>query len=189
MTLLCYRANGPDLRLPSPPPKVGVVCMPSRSTRWFSNLSILWGWCGRFDWPPLGGAIFLFHCVCCNFDTSLKQTNFGQKFDIVRRVRSWQCSKCGLFRIKICEVFMAFRIVTTVAAVIMAAAANCGCSAVSSSVYGASGQVAPGRVPAGSYDSVGYGPVVDLSACAASPVRSDRIDQLCNRQNGNQYGN
>jgi len=85
---------------------------------------------------------------------------------------------------------MAFRIVATVAAVIMAAAANCGCSAVSSSVYGASGQVAPGRVPAGPYDSVnGYTPVVDLSACAVSPMRSDRIDQLCNRQNGNQYGN
>ena len=76
---------------------------------------------------------------------------------------------------------MSFRLMATVTAVIMAAGANFGCSAVPSGVYGASGQVAPGSIPAGPY--------VDLSACAASPVPSTRIDQLCNRQNANPSGN
>ena len=42
---------------------------------------------------------------------------------------------------------------------------------------------------AGPYASVnGGGPVVDLSACAQAPVQTTRIDQLCNRQDGNPYG-
>ena len=42
---------------------------------------------------------------------------------------------------------------------------------------------------AGPYASAdGSGPVVDLSACAHSPVQSSRIDQLCNRQDANPYG-
>jgi hypothetical protein len=41
----------------------------------------------------------------------------------------------------------------------------------------------------GPYASVGgYGPAVDLAACAHSPVQSTRIDQLCNRQDANPYG-
>lgn len=47
---------------------------------------------------------------------------------------------------------MTFKIMATIAAVSLAAAANCGCSAVPSSVYGASGQLAPGQVaPARAY--------------------------------------
>jgi hypothetical protein len=34
----------------------------------------------------------------------------------------------------------------------------------------------------------GYGPVLDLGACARSPEPPARLDQLCNRQNGNPYG-
>ena len=42
---------------------------------------------------------------------------------------------------------------------------------------------------AGPYASAGgYGPSVDLAACAHSPVQSTRIDQLCNRQDANPYG-
>jgi hypothetical protein len=42
---------------------------------------------------------------------------------------------------------------------------------------------------AGPYASAGgYGPAVDLAACAHSPVQSTRIDQLCNRQDANPYG-
>ena len=86
---------------------------------------------------------------------------------------------------------MSFRIMATVTAVIMAAGANCGCSAVPSWVqaqnaYDASGRVSPGRVPYAESSSVnGYGPAVDLATCAHSPVPPTRIDQLCNRQDGN----
>jgi hypothetical protein len=42
---------------------------------------------------------------------------------------------------------------------------------------------------AGPYASAdGYGPSVDLAACAHSPVQTSRIDQLCNRQDANPYG-
>jgi hypothetical protein len=42
---------------------------------------------------------------------------------------------------------------------------------------------------AGPYASAdGYGPAVDLAACAHSPVQRTRIDQLCNRQDANPYG-
>jgi hypothetical protein len=34
-----------------------------------------------------------------------------------------------------------------------------------------------------------YGPIVDLGACARSPEPLGRVDQLCNRQNANPYGN
>jgi hypothetical protein len=43
----------------------------------------------------------------------------------------------------------------------------------------------------GPYASVNgpeYGPVPDLAACARSPEPTTRIDQLCNRQDGNPYG-
>jgi hypothetical protein len=53
---------------------------------------------------------------------------------------------------------MTFKITATVVAVIVAAAANCGCTAVPSglqaqSAYGGSGQVAPGRVLYGATSS------------------------------------
>jgi hypothetical protein len=32
-----------------------------------------------------------------------------------------------------------------------------------------------------------YGPVPDLGACARSPEPRTRIDQICNRQDGNPY--
>ncbi len=85
---------------------------------------------------------------------------------------------------------MSFRIMGTVTAVIMAAGAICGCSAVPvQNAYDASGPVARGRVPAASYASVnGYGTAVDLAACAHSPAAPTRTDQLCNRQDGNPYG-
>jgi hypothetical protein len=42
---------------------------------------------------------------------------------------------------------------------------------------------------AGPYASAGVsGPVVDLGACAHSPLPTTRIDQLCNRQDANPYG-
>jgi hypothetical protein len=42
---------------------------------------------------------------------------------------------------------------------------------------------------AGPYASTnGYAPVVDLGACAHSPAATTRVDQLCNRQDGNPYG-
>jgi len=42
---------------------------------------------------------------------------------------------------------------------------------------------------AGPYASAGgYGPTVDLAACAHSPVQTTRLDQLCNRQDANPYG-
>ncbi len=85
---------------------------------------------------------------------------------------------------------MSFRKMATVAAVIMAAGAICGCSAVPvPNAYDASGRVAGGRVPARPYGGVNfYGPAVDLAACAHSPAQPARIDQLCNRQDGNPYG-
>ena len=86
---------------------------------------------------------------------------------------------------------MSFRKMATVTAVIIAAGALCGCSAVPvQNAYDASGRVAAGRAPAGPYSGVNgyYGPAVDLAACARSPERPDRIDQLCNRQDGNPYG-
>src|SRR5260370_2205521 len=78
----------------------------------------------------------------------------------------------------------------TVAEVIMAAGAFCGCSAFPvPTPYDASGRVAGGRVPAGPYGGVNfYGPAVDLAACARSPEQPNRIDQLCNRQDGNPFG-
>jgi hypothetical protein len=84
---------------------------------------------------------------------------------------------------------MSFRKMATVAAVIMAAGAICGCSAVPvQNAYDASGRVAGGRVPAGPYGGGNfYGPAVDLAACALSPAQPTRIDQLCNRQDGNPY--
>jgi len=85
---------------------------------------------------------------------------------------------------------MSFRKTATVTAVIMAAGAMCGCSAVPiQNAYDASGRIAAGRVPAGPYGAVnGYGPAVDLAACARSTAAADRIDQLCNRQDGNPFG-
>jgi hypothetical protein len=85
---------------------------------------------------------------------------------------------------------MSFRKMATAAAVIMAAGAICGCSAVPvQNAYDASGRVAAGRVPAGPYGGVnGYGYAADLATCARSPEQPNRIDQLCNRQNGNPYG-
>ncbi len=89
---------------------------------------------------------------------------------------------------------MSFRIMGTVTAVIMAACANCGCSAVPSWVqaqntYDSAGPAARARVPTGSYGSVnGYSTAVDLAACAHSREQPNRLDQLCNRQDGNPYG-
>jgi hypothetical protein len=85
---------------------------------------------------------------------------------------------------------MSFRKMATVAAVIMAAGAICGCSAVPfENAYNASGRVAGGRVPAGPYGGVNfYGPAVDLAACPRSPEQPNRMDQLCNRQDGNPFG-
>ena len=87
---------------------------------------------------------------------------------------------------------MSFRIMATITAVIMTAGAYGGCSAVPSWVqaqntYDASGRVAPGRVPYAASSANGYGPAVDLAACAHSPAHPTRIDQLCNRQDGNPY--
>jgi hypothetical protein len=45
-----------------------------------------------------------------------------------------------------------------------------------------------GGGPFASADGYGPGLAVDLGACAHSPVRSTRIDQLCNRQDANPYG-
>jgi hypothetical protein len=85
---------------------------------------------------------------------------------------------------------MSFRKMATVAAVIIAAGTICGCSAVPfQNAYDSSGRVAGGRVPAGPYGGVNfYGPAVDLAACARSPEQPNRIDQLCNRQDGNPFG-
>jgi len=85
---------------------------------------------------------------------------------------------------------MSFRKMATATAVIMAAGVICGCSAVPfQNAYDASGRVAAGRLPAGSYGGVnGYGPAVDLAACARSAEQPNRIDQLCSRQDGNPYG-
>jgi hypothetical protein len=85
---------------------------------------------------------------------------------------------------------MSFRKTATVTAVIMAAGVICGCSAVPvQNAYDASGRVAAGRVLAGPYSGVnGYGPAVDLAACARSPEQPNRMDQLCNRQDGNPFG-
>jgi hypothetical protein len=85
---------------------------------------------------------------------------------------------------------MTFKIVATALTVIVAAAANCGCSAGPSWVqaqntYDASGRVAPGRVSYGATSTNGYSP--DLAACARSPAPPSRIDQLCNRQDGNPF--
>ena len=52
---------------------------------------------------------------------------------------------------------MAFKIIATVVAVIVAAAANCGCSAVPPGVQ-ASGQVTPGRVSYGATSSAVIAP-------------------------------
>jgi hypothetical protein len=87
---------------------------------------------------------------------------------------------------------MTFKIVATVVTVIVAAAANCGCSTAPSWVqaqntYDAVGRVAPGSVPYAASVANGYGPAVDLGACARSPAPPTRIDQLCNRQDGNPF--
>jgi len=69
---------------------------------------------------------------------------------------------------------MTFRMMATVAAVIMAAGAHCGCSAVPSSVLGASGQVAPARV---SY--VATSPTVEVPGervVGADPDANVRLD-------------
>jgi hypothetical protein len=84
---------------------------------------------------------------------------------------------------------MTFKIAATVVTVIVAAAANCGCSTVPSWVqaqntYDAVGRVAPGSAP---YVANGYGPAVDLGGCARSPAPPTRLDQLCNRQDGNPF--
>jgi hypothetical protein len=42
--------------------------------------------------------------------------------------------------------------------------------------------------PYASATGPGYGPVPDLGACARSPEPRTRIDQICNRQDGNPYG-
>jgi hypothetical protein len=45
-----------------------------------------------------------------------------------------------------------------------------------------------GSGPYASANGPTYGPVPDLGACARSPEPTTRVDQLCNRQNGNPYG-
>jgi hypothetical protein len=85
---------------------------------------------------------------------------------------------------------MSYRKMATVAAVIMAAGAICGCSVVpDQNAYGASGRVAGARAAVGPYGGVNvYGSAVDLAACARSSEQPNRIDQLCNRQDGNPFG-
>jgi len=66
----------------------------------------------------------------------------------------------------------------------MAAGAICGCLAVPvQNAYDPFGRVADGRLPAGGPYGWhnGYGPAVDLAACARPPEQPNRIDQLCNR--------
>jgi hypothetical protein len=46
-----------------------------------------------------------------------------------------------------------------------------------------------GSGPYASSNGPAYGAVVDLGECARSPEPTTRVDQLCNRQNGNPYGN
>jgi hypothetical protein len=87
---------------------------------------------------------------------------------------------------------MTFKIVATVVTVFVAAAANCGCSAVPSWVqaqnaYDSSGRAAPGSVQYASSSANGYGLAADLGACARSPAPPTRIDQLCSRQDGNPF--
>jgi hypothetical protein len=81
---------------------------------------------------------------------------------------------------------MTFKIMAAAVAVIVVAAANCGCSAVPPGLQ-ASGQVTPGRVSYAASGANGYGPAVDLGGCAHSPAPPTRIDQLCNRQDGNPF--
>jgi len=85
---------------------------------------------------------------------------------------------------------MSYRKMAIVAAAVMAAGAICGCSVVpDQNAYGASGRVAGARAAAGPYSGVNvYGPAVDLAACARSGEQPNRIDQLCNRQDGNPFG-
>jgi hypothetical protein len=45
-----------------------------------------------------------------------------------------------------------------------------------------------GYGPYASTNGPAYGPIVDLGACARSPEPPTRVDQLCNRQDGNPYG-
>ena len=45
-----------------------------------------------------------------------------------------------------------------------------------------------GFEPYASATGPAYGPVPDLGACARSPEAPNRVDQLCNRQDGNPYG-
>ena len=85
---------------------------------------------------------------------------------------------------------MSYRKMATVAAVIMAASAICGCSVVpDQNAYGASGRLVGARAAAGPYGGVnGYGSTVDLAACARSREQPNRLDQLCNRQDANPFG-
>jgi hypothetical protein len=52
--------------------------------------------------------------------------------------------------------------------------------------FGLSGCV--GFEPYASATGPAYGPVLDLGACSRSPEPRTRVDQLCNRQDGNPYG-
>jgi hypothetical protein len=45
-----------------------------------------------------------------------------------------------------------------------------------------------GFEPYASATGPAYGTVPDLGACARSPEPRNRLDQLCNRQDGNPYG-
>jgi hypothetical protein len=74
---------------------------------------------------------------------------------------------------------MTFKIMATVAAVIIAAAANCGCSGVPSGTYGASGPVAAGPVAVGRVSYAATSPAVTVPGervVGADPDANVRFD-------------